>query len=176
MKLSDEHSRYTIDDLGDTLKIRIPGSQFGCMNLFLMVWLILWAISEIFFVGQVLNGGLNISLLAITCLWTVGGAFAIYKLIWSISGEEMIEISDESIVINRIVPIFSSRKEYFYNDIGELYVHTVSIPSGYDETEGKSSAITFSYKSQKVTFGDELNEMELNQVIKAIVKKFPKYV
>ena len=88
----------------------------------------------------------------------------------------MIEISDESIVINRIVPIFSSRKEYFYNDIGELYVHTVSIPSGYDETEGKSSAITFSYKSQKVTFGDELNEMELNQVIKAIVKKFPKYV
>jgi len=176
MKVSDEHSRYTIEDLGDTLKIHIPGGGFGCISAFLTVWLIPWAISEIFFVGEVLKGGLNISLLAFICVWTIGGMFAIYKLLWSISGEEIIEISDKSIVINRIAPIFSSRKEYFYIGIGKLFVHTVTIPSGYDDSEGKLSTLTFWYNSQKVTFGNDLNEKELNQVIKAIAKKFPKYV
>ncbi len=109
-------ARHTAEDLGDKLKISIPSRKSWLQSLFLGFWLIGWAFGEISVLGVFFGGsgfsGPSLFLIAWLGMWTVGGGWAIYTLLWQLSGREIIAITNQSITVSRVVVGLGLPREY----------------------------------------------------------------
>ena len=165
-----------IEDLGDTLRISIYNDE-GCSgNVLFTIMALAWIIIAIrlimVFVANLSTGFSGIGLL-IAVIIIVG--FGSYALLWSAWGKEVIEVSSSEIVIQRILLGIGSPKAYLYESIKGLSIetHRYSAPEG--ETPGNWSEITFGYKSKIKSFGRHRSPQELNEILEAIVRKYPQY-
>jgi len=95
-------ARHTIDDLGGTLKITIPSKKNWFQILFMGFWLVGWAFGEVTVLGSLISGegfgGPSLFMIAWLGGWTIGGGYALYILFWQLLGNEIIQVSNSTII------------------------------------------------------------------------------
>lgn len=96
--------------------------------------------------------------------WLLGSAVLFVVFLWSFTNKEIIQISEQNIVVSLKSRIFNRTRCYLAKDIKDLRVSSYA---------GKS--IAFDYGARTVRFGLGLDEAEAKQILAAIQKKFPVY-
>ncbi len=94
--------KHISEDLGDKLIISIPSKKDWLGILVTLFWVVAWSFVE-FFIGRFLFSGKAASddpsgtpyffLVPWISIWTIGGAFVIYYLLWQLFGIEEIQIN-----------------------------------------------------------------------------------
>ncbi len=186
MPIKPYSARHTTDDLGDTLRINIPSQKQWFLILFMGFWLIGWAFGEISTLGMLFGGqgfgGQGPFMIAWLGGWTIGGAWAIYILAWQLFGKEVIEISNQAIITNRVVFGLGFPKEY---SVEHIKVLRISANVNANDMFGWSRAgrlyglsgglIAFDYGSKTINFGSGIDEAEAKQILAEITQRFPQY-
>lgn len=187
MSIKPYSARHTTDDLFDSLKITIPSKKQWFQILFIGFWLVGWAFFEFFVAGVLINGigvgGPGLFMIAWLGMWTIGGGFALYILLWQLLGREMILVSNSGITTSRSLLGFSLfPKEYDSKYIKDL---RVSVFISANDIFGWSRAfhfyglgggiIAFDYGAKTMNFGIGIDEAEAKQILLKIQKRYPQY-
>jgi hypothetical protein len=197
--------RSTIESVSSSLIITIPTRKDWLMIFVIVFWLFGWACGEITAVGMgamFLFGGLvglfsqsaessaagitafaSISLFSIFwfAIWTIGGLFALYYLLWQFTGVERIEVDAQAITLRRLVLNIGHPKTYLAEHIKDL--RTAASPpyswwwwsSRMYDWGWMFGTIAFDYGARTVHCGGTIDEAEAKHIIKAIQERFPHY-
>jgi len=189
-------ARHSILEEGSTLKITIPSRKSLYTILFLGVWMGGWVFGEVSAAGQVfggllpnssqaethVSGGIDLFTLVWLVGWTIGGVFALYTLLWQLAGKEKIEVSYESIKVQRAVLGLGRVKEYLAAHVKSL---RVAPPSDIRNQFGRlrslgmmgasGGILTFDYGAETAHFGEGIDEAEAKQILETILLRFPNY-
>jgi xanthosine utilization system XapX-like protein len=191
--------RHTLEDRGDSLAIIIPARRQWFAIIFLCVWLMVWAFGGLVVGGGLLVGlfqllggdlkmpvppvqGAGVGLVVLVWFvgWTIGGAFALYTLLWQLAGREFIQVSEQSIRIQPQVFGLGRSKVYRAENIRGLRVG----PAPYDPYRrpnlfGPFSAsqgwLAFDYGARTVRCGIGVDEAEAMQISWEIQRRFFQY-
>ena len=194
--------RHSIQDIGSSLRVTIPSRKNYFILFFLGFWLIGWAFGEIM-VGGVLIAGIvgllfnspeigkfglaglsggGLFMLAWLGIWTIGGGFAVYAFLWQLAGKENIEVSYDSIKIQRAIFGFGRSKEYLASHIRDLLVSPLAMDHsmfGWSRASNfwgiSGGTLAFDYGSQTFRFGSGTDEAEAKQILEKVVAHFPQY-
>lgn len=193
-------TRYLIEQTTSGTIISIPSRKNWFIILFLGFWLIGWAVGEVSVIGilsvgfiKVLTHGIpevanaapgtfgGLFLVAWLGGWTVGGAFAIYAWLWQVKGIERVTISFNALIVEKLTPIWKSKKEYHLNEVVSLRISnsspSVFTMSGSMEFWGMSGGrLVFDYGAKTVQFGVGIDEAEAKYLIRDIQRMHPEIV
>ncbi len=198
--------RYRLRSDGMTLEITIPGPRQIFAALFMLVWLGGWLFGEVM-VGGILwkelhpwflfdpvkppieraaLGFENLFLLSWFVLWTIGGGFVIYQLLWNVVGQERIWIDNTGLRIRREVLGFGVTRLYDLSAVSNLRVAWSQGPLGGmgrfdDRAKGmtlrqrpRRGMIQFDYGAKTVAFGESLDEAEARLLVADILRRYPR--
>ena len=187
-------ARYHSKNLGDALEITIPVHRRWYLILFLSVWLIFWTGAELGVGGTMLAGlvrlltgnigmadlGGGLFMLIWLTFWTVGGAFAIYALVWQIKGQEKVTVNNEGLTVCYELGSWERSKTYLKKHLLNLRVSPESL--AYNSLRGGlrfwgigGGVIAFDYGAKTVRFGSSVEEAEGNMILSEIQQHFPEY-
>ena len=193
---------YTIEDLGDTLRIVIPSGKrksIGWLHSF--NWGMTFIVSAFFsitsgvgllsqgaslvsgklpeFTTSALQGEL-FSLLWFV-LWTIGAVLALYAFLWRRVGQETIVITSKSITTCFQVPGFSNQKTYLVEFIKKLHVPPMAFnwkniwSRVSDFPNWTNGLIVFQYRGKTFSFGIDIDALDAQLIVAAIKRRFPIY-
>jgi len=197
--------RSTIEDKESALIITIPTHKDWLSITVMLFWLASWACGELTVVGMgaiFLFGGLvgwlgnspETSAAGLSAfvgmslfwsfwfvIWTIGGLFALYYLLWQFTGAERIEIGAQTITLRRLVLNMGSRpRTYLAEHIRDL--RTVANPpyswwwsSRMYYWQWMFGSINFDYGAKTIRCGSGVDEAEAKHIIKTIQERFPRY-
>ncbi len=169
----------------------------------MLFWLAGWAYGELTMVGMVamfLFGGLvgwlgndsdasTAGLAAVAgmsvfwffwfALWTFGGLFALYFLLWQFTGVERIEVDAQAITLRRLVFNMGRPRTYLADHVKDLR-SAANPPYGWWSSRRyywgwMFGTIAFDYGARTIRCGGALDEAEAKHIIRAIQKRFPHY-
>ena len=156
------------------LEIVIPAKRVLFAKLFLLIWLLAWLWGEIMIIGQLAsgagNGGTSTSLLVWLAFWTVGGALAIWALLWMNFGKERVTLSATTLGIRREVLGVGRSREYELTHVRNLRVslepfHMISSGHTLRPIAIRGGSIAFDHGASTVRFGAALDEAEASQIL-----------
>lgn len=182
--------RHYIETTGSGLLISIPSRKKWYLIIFMGIWIVGWAFGEVTVGGLILKGLLGngtfggpppLVMLIWFTLWTVGGVFALYTVLWQLVGKEEIEIDSHSITISQVIFSVRRSKEYTGKYIKDLRTS----PMGINEMHNWSRSlaiygigggiIVFDYGAATIRFGNGIDEAEGKQIIAEIQQKYSQY-
>lgn len=178
--------RHWTDNQGDTLYIHIPSRKEWFIILFTGAWLVGWAFGEItvlkfLFPGRPFAGPI-LFITAWMVLWTLGGLYAIYILLWQLFGKELIAVSNQAIIVNRVIFGLKIPREYDASHIRGLRISTLPEPAdlfGFYRatrvTGFSGGLIAFDYGAKTIRFGMGIDEAEARQILTEITQVFWRY-
>lgn len=180
-KTQPYHSRITITDTSQGLRIVIPYSRSWFVIFFLGFWICGWAVAEYMVSSQFLKGDAPPEgewfMLAWFGVWTVGGLFAIYALLWQIMGKEIVTVHGQAFRTRHDIGGFGFNKDYDLVQMRDLRATQV----GFNPLDISSSlqlwgigggVIAFEYGARTYRFGAGLDEAEAKQVVTAIKQRY----
>jgi hypothetical protein len=178
IRLAD--SRITITDRTQGLRIVMPCRRSWFVICLLGFWICGWAVAEVLVAIQLLNGDAppdgESFMWAWFGVWTIGGVFAIYALLWQVLGKEIVTVHGQTFRIRRDIGGVGLDQEYDPLQILNLRVGQVA----FNPLEFSSSLqlwgigggmIAFDYGDKTRRFGAGLDEAEAKQVVTAIKKR-----
>ena len=181
--VQESNGRYEIQDTGSSLKVSI--SSRNNSSFLIGVWLIGWIIAAKFAGGALVAGDVGLCgglfLLAWLLLWTVGGIFFLKVFVWKVAGRDNVEVSHDSIKIQRAVSGNEKVEEYIASQIKNLRVappgpqkdtYVLDTSNAEDIYDG---FLKFDYRGQTISFGGGIDEAEAEQILEKIVVRFPQY-
>jgi len=187
MPIKPYSARHTMDDLLDSLKITIPSQKQWFHILFISFWMVGWAFGEFTAVSSLVSGngfgGSSLFMIAWLGGWTVGGGYAMYILLWQLSGNEIIQVSNSGITTSRTILGFG----FFPKEYSSEYIKAlrVSAPMNPNDIFGWSRAsrfygtggglLAFDYGAKTVNFGVGIDEAEAKQILSEIQQRYPQY-
>jgi len=182
--------RHKAEDLGDRLWFTIPNPK----NWFVILWLGFWAIFgalplAVLLLSVVQNGKVQLDTplepaLGLTLYLLCNGVvivLPIYAILWQLSGKEIIEASQHSLKIRRLVAGLGRMKEYPIAEIRELQVVPVSDFRWFAPAlllsllRGTYVRIIFTPSAKAIRFGGFVDEAEAKQIVATIQKRFAGY-
>ncbi len=187
-------ARYTTEDLGSSLRITVPSRKNWVAVAFLSFSLLVWVSAEIYagrtlvawlLPGEVriVPGGTSAILVGSVFLliWfgivTVLCILILRAWLWQLTGKEIIEASDHSITIRRVILGFGRRYEYLAEHIKDLHAPPVqssrawpAIASSWGLSGG---ALAFDYGAKAFYFASGADEAEAKQIVAMIKGRFP---
>lgn len=186
MPIKPYPARHTTEDMGNALQITIPSKKQWFQIVFLCLWLIGWLFGEMMVAGILLAGnrsGAPVPFLIVWLLgWTAGGAFSVYLLSWQLFGKEIIQVSVQSLIAERVVLGVGFPKEYSAEHVRALRVSALaniqmmSRWSRNGQFYGLSGGwIAFDYGAKTIRFGNGVDEAEAQQILAEICRRFPQY-
>jgi hypothetical protein len=110
-------------------------------------------------------------------VWTVGGLFAIYALLWQFMGKEIVIVHGQTFKTRYDIGGFGFNKEYDLVQMRDLRTMQV----GFNPLDLSSSlqlwgvgggVIAFDYGAKTIRFGTGLNEAEAKEVVTAIKQRY----
>jgi hypothetical protein len=180
-------ARHTTDDLMDAFKITIPSQKQWFQILFIGFWLVGWAFGEVTAAGNLLSGmgfgGPSLFMIAWLGAWTIGGGYALYVLLWQLTGSEIVQVSNSGITTSRSILGFGFfPKEYSAEYIKALRVSASMSPNdifGWSQASrfyGTGGGfLAFDYGAKTVNFGVGIDEAEAKQILSEIQQRYPQY-
>ncbi len=169
---------------GISLLIKIPSKKNWFIILFLAAWMGGWFMGETSAINELLssdNNGVNSFMLFWLVGWTIGGLFAITILIWTLLGQETIQIESGVLSISKgILDIGLFKKNYDLNNIKNLELNPE--PIGMDSLFGQKKKIgdfwgitggklRFDYGMKTIKLGIGIDEAEARYLIDEIKKR-----
>jgi hypothetical protein len=115
--------RVPIEHDGTTLRITIPAESRILPLTFLAVWSVIWVAGGIGIVLKLWRGEVDDArsfMLFWSVMWAFGTIWALYSLIWTLAGKEIIELSPTMLRYRQQTPFFSRGKEYTVSNITNL--------------------------------------------------------
>ncbi len=187
--ISSAQTRYTIQTLEASTRFSHPVGGLGCSSLYMVVWLVGWAVGEVVVGGMLLNGLFQFLAGSETAvLWTLGGGFALYTVLLQIVGREVIEVSHDAIKIAKKVFGLGFGKTYNAINIDNLRVDeslpqiaaaTTQLPPFLGRLSqgafAANGALVFDYGGGSVHFGVRLQLDEARQLLEEILRRYPQY-
>lgn len=170
----------------ELFQIRLNAKNNAFVTLFILFWLMGWAIGEITVLGILLSGatdegGINLFLIVWLGGWTIGGVWVISSLMWAVFGYELLSISRGMLSVKRVIPIYRREWNYDPQHITEVRVDPSSGMSpmrfsGRQQFSGLLSGkdqgtLKFDYGYQTFGFGQDLAEAEAKKLVKEIKSK-----
>ncbi len=185
MPVTPPRPHYTVEDTDDSLRFYIPPLKRWYILLFLAIWLIFWiGIGSPFAFGvfpilltQRVDGFFIIWPIA----WLLGIIYAVYILLWALTGVEAVEVSSHGITTRRQIFRLSRSQEYDGEHIRclraapSVYNGIFASGRGFDFMGLSGGPIAFDYGAKTVRFGASLNEAEANIIVESITKRFQRY-
>lgn len=195
--------RHFTRDEGSSLTVIIPSPKNYVTLVILGFWLVGWTFGEVMAGGILIAGiiqllskpseislgsmaglsGGGLFMLVWLTLWTIGGAFAIYTFLWQLMGKEIVEVSYETIKIQRAVAGLGRKREYLATYIKDLRVSPLAADSNYPFGWSRASnfyglsggLLAFDYGAKTFRFGSGVDEAEAKQILEKIVSRFPQF-
>ncbi|HSH01407.1 MAG TPA: hypothetical protein VLL52_02740 [Anaerolineae bacterium] len=192
-------ARHTINHNGHTLTVTIPSQRNIFIIIILSIWLLFWSIGELVVGGMLIAGVISFiidpdPIAAVMLLpglfmiiwfifWTIGGGFATYTLLWSIAGQEIITINDQTLTLRRALFRFGKPKEYTTDHIRDLRASAETLSPNNVMNPARGLAfwgitggnIAFDYGAQTYRFGAGIDEAEAKQIVTTILDRYPQY-
>jgi len=113
-------------------------------------------------------------------IWTIGGYFIVFKILWQFKGVEELTFSIKSITFINKLPIRTRSKEYSLSDVSSLRVFNNKYPLPFsirwNPLISTNIGLTFNNRSEIVLFGAGLEESETQEIFEVIQKRFPKLI
>ena len=161
--------------------VLIPARRRWLAIPFLGFWLVGWAFGEVMVARQLLLGAGPASafLLVWLSLWTLGGAFAMTALAWSVAGREVVSVASRTFSVRREVLGIGRTWEYDADRVHNLRVSTGGLDafsgSGGFRAWGLSGGpVAFDYGARTVRFGAGVDEAEAASVIRELSEWLPR--
>jgi len=196
--------RSTIEDKESALIITIPTHKDWLTITLMLFWLASWACGELTVVGMgamFLFGGLvgwlgnspdasaaglaafagmSVFWIFWFVIWTIGGLFALYYLLWQFTGAERIEVDTQAITLRRLVLNMGRPRIYLADHVRDL--RTVANPpyswwwsSRMYYWQLMFGSITFDYGAKTIRCGSGVDEAEAKAIVKTMQERFPQY-
>lgn len=92
----DPRPRWKLDELSDGVRLHIPPKKRWFVLIFALLWLVMWAVAEVSVIVQLLrhedgtDPAFDIVWLTV---WTLGGLAVVGMVLWQLSGEVVLEVS-----------------------------------------------------------------------------------
>ncbi len=160
----------------DSIVITIPSKGVSAFfTAFAGLWLCLWCvIGLIVLVMQFINGPFAKAIIVFP-VWAIIGSCIFRFLYWHISGMEIIIIERGKLTLDRKAALFFKTKEYnLYQARNFQARDTATLYQSYRDQQrnllnlGRQGVIAFSYGSETVTFGLNMDKAEGELVIKKL--------
>lgn len=166
---------------GIKLQIKIPSKKNWFIILFLTAWMGGWFMGETSAINELLssdNVGVNSFMLFWLVGWTIGGLFAITILLWSLFGQETVQIERGIFTVSKgILDIGLIKKNYDLNSIKNLELNPE--PTGMNSFFGQKKKIgdfwgltggklRFDYGMKTIKLGIGIDEAEARFLIDEI--------
>jgi hypothetical protein len=172
--MATTHTRASIEETPDGLRITMPVPRVGCVAIFMTAWLVGWAVGEISALRALFSMGFSFVpgsafMLLWLAGWTAGGVFAAGVLMMTLDGREVLTIDGG--VVRR-------RAEAFR--LGLSWRYPLERCSNLRPTGGsgeEKSFISFDYASTKgeqtVRLGSGLTESSAEEIAERVWAAFP---
>lgn len=175
MRLWPFGNRSQITRTRDGLMIMIPSPSNIFGVVFLSLWLVAWAIGEVFVSRQLITGQMTINRFDIGWLvgWTVFGVVAIYAWLWMVRGKEFVRVTPERIGIRRSVWSHGVERQYEAAHISGWRL--IIVPRSFWSDDDSPSAfsnngpLAFDYGERTVRFGQGLRDEEAAEILATIL-------
>ena len=191
-------TRYTIEDLGDSLKITIPSSKHWLQVFFFCAMFVPWIIVGIgggAMLGILLmpptsgtashaqntanfwgTAFIALFLLAFLSVWLMTGAIQLYTILWCLAGREVIHITYKFIRSCRQVFGLGRPQEYLIDNLSDLRISPIKNSRWNIESLWRTDgSIAFDYGAETCHFGSELTEADATRIVDTIKQQFPQY-
>lgn len=176
--------RSQVHQSGGKLSITIPAPSNVSVNIFLIIWLILWTIGGFWAANAFIDGPTNLGpdspsstggrlfLGVWLCAWVFGEIMVTYKLLWSFFGREHITLDIVSLNHRWSILGLGQTKNYALEQVKNL--RTAAAPSNvlsYNEQESPmdASSIAFDYGRGSVHMAESIDSGEANSIVEQIL-------
>lgn len=180
-------ARYSIQESANGIRASIPAPNSRLAVVLLCVWLLIWGITEVlviqkiglptgplpafFAATQPLSAAAVAFFTAWLIGWTVGGFFAVGRLLWLLFGSEVIGIEAGNL-IHRFEVFGLGRTHAFAAQqiarLREVVVDRASAPLGR-----RAGSIAFDYRARTHRIGQALEEEEATSLIEQLKGRLP---
>jgi hypothetical protein len=175
--------RSKLNDNGNGLEVIIPAQKNFLITLFLCVWLGGWAFGEVmvltFALPSAMKEGLGF-IVIFTLLWligwTIGGAFVLSKIVWNFAGREIINLSTDSLNIERRALQFKRIKKYMLSDVKNFRVLEQDANQSIFGWSGRNywnsdKKVAFDYGMKTIKFAERIDSAEAGFILGEIKKR-----
>jgi hypothetical protein len=175
--MNPNSGQATVQDTGHSILIYIPAVAQLFVTCFLSFWLLLWAHGEFTAIKTIATdtdaNSNKAFLLVWLCLWTLGGGFAIFALLWQFFGREVIELDQQYLRYRMEVLGIGRTKLFSVAHISNLRYAAPETTVGRHANNNalKPKAIKFDFGKSTHGFGMGLDEAEAKQLIEAMGNK-----
>lgn len=180
-KIQPHSSRVTIADTSQGLRIVIPYTRSWFVIFFLGFWICGWTVAEYMVSSQFLRGDAppegESFMLAWFAVWTVGGLFAIYALLWQVMGKEIVMVHGQVFRTRYDIGGFGFNKDYDLVQMRDLRpapvpFNPLDLSSSLQLWGVGGGVIAFDYGAKTIRFGAGLDEGEAKEVVTAIKQRY----
>ena len=174
------NARITITDTSQELRVVVPGKHSWFVICFLGFWICGWAVGEIMVPLQLLNGDAppegELFMLVWFGVWTLGGVFALYALLWQVIGKEIVTVNGQRFTTRRDIGGFGFDKSYDLLQMKNLRIdlpqfNPIDVSSSLQLWGIGGGVIAFEHGTKSSRFGAGLDDTEAKQVVTAIKKR-----
>lgn len=166
------------------LEITIPSKKKWFDLIFLLIWLIFWAIIEFLSIA-ILNGHMfhsldfaKVFLVFWLCGWTLGGFYALKNLIWYLIGKEVISFHQGQLTISKKASLLSNSKTYDLKEVKKLRILEEKITGrgqrsleDWGSMDSSNGTIRFDYGMKTTSFVNGIDDAESNYILEKLKKK-----
>ena len=164
----------TSSETVDGFQLVIPAKRNVFVLLFLLVWLVFWALGEATAFHQ-LTTSTNVQWFLVFWMtaWTAGGLFAVTAWLWTAFGREIVTLGSGELRIRWEVLGVGRSKEFDLAQVRNLRVSawTPVARSAGIQSPGRGGRVAFDYGAKTFRFGASIDEAEALQIIDELRKR-----
>ena len=146
------------------------------MILFNGAWLGAWAFGEFTVLRQLFdddlsNAGSLVFLVFWLIAWTVGGAFILRAWLWNLAGREIIEVGGGELKLWKKLGPVGRKRAFDLHHVANVRVSASPVARGAGRARqiyASSGTVAFDYGSRTFHLGDQLDDAEATQVVRAL--------
>lgn len=173
-------NRLIINQYPEGVEVIISARRSPFVNVFLLVWMIVWSIAEIEIIGNLLDyeGETPDAFMVFwACGWTLSGLLAAFIWLWNMKGREIVRISEHELIRSREYVFFSRSKKYATELITNLGLtdnspYALEMGGGMEFWGLSGGKISFNYGPGIYKFGLGIDESEATRIIEVIKLRF----
>ncbi len=175
--MNPDSGRATVQNTGHSILIYIPAVAQLFVTCFLSLWLLGWAYGEFTAIQTIGTGaGPNSNkafLFVWLCVWTLGGGFAIFALLWQFFGREVVELDQQYLRYRMEILGIGRTKLFSVAHISNLRYAAPEAATGRHGNNNalKPKTIKFDFGKSTHAFGMGLDEAEAKQIIETMSHK-----
>jgi hypothetical protein len=174
------YGRAVMQDNSSNFSIVIPTKK-DTYIIFLSIWLGGWLFGEIF-MWRIVHSpgnseGINQFLWGCLIFWTIGGPWAISRLIWRLIGEEIIAVGEGKITIQKKGQILGGPRDYDLNKVRNIRA-LENDPGIFDGPPGfgrgpfsRKAMIRFQYEWRTVKFAYDIDAAEARFILEELKER-----